>query len=630
MVGRGSRALIGVAVVPALMCAALTVPSVAEPHRVAGRVRPLTLDPGVPVLGELVRLSGRAPGPAHRAVRLQVRRADGSWRSIDRRSTRRDRTFLFRLGAATAVPRTVRVLAPATEDAARVRFTPLTYVGTTRTVRLVVPTEARSGEPVVTTALVEPPRPGQRVELVLDGNVVDAAGQDAAGRAVLTTTAPPAGVHQLTAHTPADGIVAAATSSPAPMRTTAAIAGIPRIDIVTDDGDPITSEETYKRATLTIDPRGSGVPSFSASTRLRVRGNFTATVLEKLPYRLKLDTSTGLMGLPTSKDWVLLASYFDRTLLRTTLGMEVGRRMGLPWSPRMVDVEVRLNGELKGVYQLGESIKADGDRADIELADEDATDAGPGGFLLEVDDHDDSDPRFVTSRGLQGYVKEPEDATPEFTAGVGAQLEAFEDALYSPAFRDPATGYARLVDLHSFVDWYLTNELVKSVDAGMMNSVYLTRTLGGRLSMGPPWDFDIGAGNRVPWQGTSPTGWFVRHNWYGDPDGVPSQMTGPEGHWFVRLFQDPAFEAAVRARWVEVRAGLFALPAFLAARRSLIEEAALRNFTPAAEGGAGFVTTATAPDPEFAFKHWATWDESADALSDWLTARIAWMDQQLS
>ena len=172
-------------------------------------------------------------------------------------------------------------------------------------------------------------------------------------------------------------------------------------------------------------------------------------------------------------------------------------------------------------------------------------------------------------------------------------------------------------------------ELVKNVDAGMNNSVHLQRDEGGRLSMGPVWDFDISGGNRMRWAGTSPAGWFVRHNWYGEDDWVPSQLDGPEGHWWYRMFQDPAFEARVKARWREVRAGLMALPAYLEVRRGLIADAAARTFAPVEDGGAGMPQGPT-PHDDGVLVHHESWAASADYLNGWLTARLQWMDEKLS
>ena len=630
MIGHGPCALVGALVGWGLVCGALAAPTTAltVPSGPAAASRTVVLDPATPVVGERPRLRGRAPAPARRLVKLQVRRSDGTWRTVDRRHTRADRTFAFRLAPVRSSSAVLRVLSPADGAARPWRSAQLTLRGVLQQVDLVVPTEAHAGEPVVTTAVVRPARPGRAVHLLLGDEVVDTAVQDGLGHAVLTLSAPPPGAATVRATVPAAEGASSVTSAPVALRTLPGVTGIPRVDIVTDDGQPITSKQTYKRATLSVDPRGSGVPAYSESARLRVRGSFTATALEKLPYRVKLDGSEELVGLPTSKDWVLLANFYDRSLLRTTLGMEAGRRMGLPWSPRFVDVEVYLNGQLKGLYQLGEGIEVDEDRVDIDLADETAA-APDGGYLLEADSHDDEDPRFVTGRGLQVYVKDPGDAEDAFVHSVAAHVVRFEDTLYSPGFADPVTGYAPWIDIDSFVDWYLVMELVKNVDAGMRNSVHLQRDQGGRLSMGPPWDFDISGGNRLWWDGTSPEGWFVRANWYGDSFEVPSQLDGPEGHWWYRMFQDPAFEHRVKARWLEVRAGLMALPAYLDRHRVLIADAAARTFAPVADGGAGMPQGPTRWDDGVLIHH-ETWSASADYLTGWLAARLQWMDEQLS
>jgi hypothetical protein len=597
-----------------------------SPESLARTSRFLSVTPDQPMLGEQVAVRGRTPAPAGRTVKLQRRGSDGHWHTVDRRRTKPDRSFQFPLVATRYGLITLRVRAPGIPErnvgswrSHRTELAPAPQVADA-----VVPTEARAGEPVVVTAIVTPVRPGKVVQLVLDAGVADTAVQDGDGRAVMTLTAPASGDHTVRVEVPASLGVAATASPPEGLRTLPAVTGIPRIDIVTDDGEPITDKAAYKRATLTLDPRGSGVPAYSESARLRVRGNFTSLVEAKRPYKVKLDDAAALAGLPASKNWVLLANFFDRSLLRTTLGMETGRRLGLPWSPRMVDVEVWLNGDFKGLYQIGEGIEVEPDRVDIELAEDDPA---AGGYLLEVDSNEDTDPRFETSGGLQIYLKEP-GGDETYVEGVRAQVQAFEDVTYSPGFADPSGGYRAMIDVRSFVDWYLVMELLKPIDAGMNNSVYVMRPLGEPLQMGPPWDFDIAAGNWRGWEMESPQGWFVRRNWYGYPGGVQSQMTGPAGHWFVRLFQDPAFEQAVRERWLEVRGSLFALPGFLQARQTLIGAAAERNFAPTDEGGAGMPLGPT-PIEGTNLVSYPTWSETSGALESYLVARLAWMDAQL-
>jgi len=217
---------------------------------------------------------------------------------------------------------------------------------------------------------------------------------------------------------------------------------------------------------------------------------------------------------------------------------------------------------------------------------------------------------------------------------VGAWVQEMEDVLYSPGFTDPSTGYAAYLDVASFVDWYLVMELMKTFDAGFGNSIRMQRDVGGKLEMGPVWDFDLSAGNRLQWHIDEPEGWFVRTNWFGTPESAdffpPSQMNHAEGHWIHRLFQDPAFEEAVRARWAQVRDSLATLPQFVGDRHAHLAVAGRRNFAPVSVGGAGHPLGASPYDNEnYAVFH-PTYTASVQALQDWLTARLAWMDQQLS
>ena len=294
--------------------------------------------------------------------------------------------------------------------------------------------------------------------------------------------------------------------------------------------------------------------------------------------------------------------------------------MGLPWTPNLHDVELWLNGTYRGVYQLGEGIEVDADRVDIDTSD----DPSLGGYLLEADSWDDDKPSFKTNHGLQVFLNEPEIDDPEaastYAAGVGTWVQEFEDALYSGHFDDPETGYRHYVDVPSFVNWYLVNELTKNVDSGFNNSCWMYRDVDGLLTMGPVWDFDVSAGNRQPPELRSPTGWFLRH------PSAWSQFKGPEGHWLVRMFEDPWFVAQVQARWQEVRLSLLTLPAYAEAQATDIAGAARRNFAPVEEGGAGMPIGPTFIDNDGVFQ--ASWAESEQYVATWMAERIAWMDEQ--
>jgi hypothetical protein len=141
----------------------------------------------------------------------------------------------------------------------------------------VAPAEARTGDAVTVTAVVTPARAGTPVHLLVGDEVVDSAVQDDGGYAVLAFDAPSPGATTLRGRVPVPGSGAEVTSPPVVLRVLPPLSQVPRVDIVTDDGQPITSKEVYTRATLGIDPQDSGLPAYLESARLRVRGNFTAT-----------------------------------------------------------------------------------------------------------------------------------------------------------------------------------------------------------------------------------------------------------------------------------------------------------------------------------------------------------------
>ena len=132
----------------ALTGAVLVAPSEAAPR--ASTVR-LVVEPAVPVVGERPLVSGRAPGPAGRTVRLQVRRDDGNWRTIDRRSTRADRTFAFRLDPLSGAGRRLRVTADRTGDQGAWRSAAVLVRGRDRTVEVRLPANAEEGSAVLAT-----------------------------------------------------------------------------------------------------------------------------------------------------------------------------------------------------------------------------------------------------------------------------------------------------------------------------------------------------------------------------------------------------------------------------------------------------------------------------------------------
>ncbi|MFT3872090.1 MAG: CotH kinase family protein [Nocardioides sp.] len=588
----------------------------------------LEASPQVPVLGTRYRVSGRVlHNKGVRPVVLQ-RKVGSTWAVIDRTVTKQ--TGAYRFIVLADGPARLRTVALKTTRPLRsaARSTSLRVRPVAQSARLRLPSSAVEGQPMTAQASLSPARLGRPVALqVASGDqwsTVAHGTEDAHGRVTFTLTAPSASVADYRLHAAKVRRTPALDSH---TRTLATVASVPRVDITTDNGAEITDGEIYSHGVVEVSPRGSGLAASSTPARLRVRGNSTSWIRMKLSYKIKLDKKASILEMPPSKNWVLLADFYDRSMLRNRTAFELSRRVGLPWTPGAVPVEVWQNGVFQGLYELDEGIAAEPDRVDID------TDDGVAA-LLEADSWaDPGTPSFVTSRGLQVFVKEPDEPSQADVDTIAASIQQFEDVLYSDDYTDAETGYRSYIDVSSFIDWYLVNEITKNVDSSYLNSCWMYLDDSGVLHMGPVWDFDQSSGNRTDSGTDSPVGWFLRANQsVQDPDGTwwgPTMMPGPEGHWINRMFTDPWFVDQVEARWAAVRDSLTSISAYVDAQAALIAPAAARNFAPLAEGGAGMPIGATFLEgPTHVF--WGSWSAEASHLSAWLDQRITWMDDQLS
>lgn len=381
---------------------------------------------------------------------------------------------------------------------------------------------------------------------------------------------------------------------------------LPVLEVLTDNLAPIVSRDDYLNAQMTLESNVASTPAVVSGLQIRGRGNSTWDMPKK-PYRQKLTARQPLLGMPSSRDWVLLANYSDKTLLRNWLAMELGTRLGMAWTPRSRFVELHVNNVYQGVYLLMENIKVAKDRVNIdELAATDNTpDKITGGYLLEVDFREDGYTMYTAVDELPIVFQSPEEPSPEQEAYIQGYIDGFETVLHSPNFADPATGYAAYIDVDSFVRWYLVNEIYRNVDAQMWSSCWMYKPRGGKLHMGPLWDFDISAGNIDFNNADDIAGWWVR-----------------EGDWFETLFQDPAFLARVRQVWNEIKTDeLPAMMASIAPKAAALQQSQLNNFQrwPILE-------TYVWPNSQVP----GSYGGEIDYLTTWLEGRIEWMDRQFN
>ncbi len=345
-----------------------------------------------------------------------------------------------------------------------------------------------------------------------------------------------------------------------------AAADVPRIDI---RAAKAIRDEPKVPARLTVGGRTHRIA-------IEVRGQGTQRHPKK-PYGFETRRRVRLPGMPAERDWVLNAMFRDPSLLRDALAHDAARRLGLP-ATRTRHVELRLNGRPRGLYLLMERaelsrrrVRAD---ALLELTESSALDRG--------------DKSFPSATGL--VVREVEGG------GGRHAVEAFEASLGSPDWR-------RHLDERSAVDYVLVTELLKNQDAFLRSTFVHLR--GGKLHLGPVWDFDLSAGNVTELGAAPAEGWL---------------LTGRP--WAGALLADPGFRAALAQRWRALQARGFVreLQRTIDRRARNLRGPARRNFARWPILGKPLFPA------QFAYpSHRA----AVGGLKTWLGRRAAWMDAAL-
>ena len=322
---------------------------------------------------------------------------------------------------------------------------------------------------------------------------------------------------------------------------------LPIINITLENGKAVSTidRDLTTNMTFSMDCTGvAGYPSIgNVSGTIRGRGNSTWK-WDKKPYKIKLDEKESLLGMNDNRDWILLANYADKSLIRNTLAYEMGRVLdNLVWSPHSYPVDLFVNGQYQGVYSLGEHMEVGGGRVDIEEGSaEPDTD-----YLLEIGGmaptgdingvhyfHTDGRlVRFATFKSPD--FEEITDAQKKF---ITEYFQKAEDAIKKKE------GYEAYIDVDSFIDWIILHELSYNIDSCFRRSCFLVKEKGGKIRMGPIWDFDLAFGN------------FSRDNKNYDnwvTIGTNEEDAYVQYNWCTYLMRDKEFCDRLAQRWDEVR-----------------------------------------------------------------------------
>lgn len=341
------------------------------------------------------------------------------------------------------------------------------------------------------------------------------------------------------------------------------------------------------------------------------------------------DVKVSLMGMPEESDWVLYAPYSDKTMLRNALTYYLGRKMGR-WQPGFRFCEVYLNGSYIGIYQLTEKIKRDKERVNIsKMSATDISGNGvTGGYIVKVDKLNGlsssdyftnyAEVRFSNARNYAWTWVYPktEDLLPQQKTWLISYIKNVENTINGASFAESSTGYRKYLEVPSFIDFQIINELANNVDGYRYSTFFYKQrdSEGGKFVAGPLWDFDICYGN-VDYSSRN----LAVNQWEYANYGLSDWNCM---HWWARLMMDPQYVKELKQRWSQLRRGILqtdSIMDYIDSRILLLGNAVGRNYSKW-----NILGTYVWPNSEVRY----TYTAEVKFLKDWITRRLEWMDSQ--
>lgn len=375
--------------------------------------------------------------------------------------------------------------------------------------------------------------------------------------------------------------------------------GLPVVVINTPNATPIVSKDDYVEDSYIYLLNADLTYDYQGEMKIKGRGNSTWNAPKK-PYKIKFDKKQKLFGEPKDKEWVLLANYYDKSMIRSDVAYWMASTYGqFDYVPKFHFVDLMLNGQYNGTYQMGDQIKIAKDRVNV----------GDDGFLLEIDGKAAAED--ITFRvphiGQPINIKEPDVTVGDYNFNYVSDFVAKADALlYSEDWLDESSGYKSLIDMQSFVEWYLVMEITKNADAPFYTSCYMNLSRNGKLKMGPIWDFDLSIGG-------------YPYSWNPSEAGNINNVEGfyiKNASWIRRMFNDPAFISAVKERFDMYYKNKGAIIAH-------IEEIAEKNKQSAIANNKQWGTLCDKNSSAITVE--ASYDEQVNYVINWLSSRMEWL-----
>lgn len=353
--------------------------------------------------------------------------------------------------------------------------------------------------------------------------------------------------------------------------------------------------------------------NYQGKIAIEIRGGTSQTFAQK-SYGFKTIDENGksknvsLLNLPEENEWILYGPYVDKTLIRNNLVYQLGREMGLIAS-KTEFCELVINGDYRGIYVLMQKIKVSKEMVNISKNDDKIE-----SFILKIDKgYDDGwhsnyplNPKISNKTYYRYYYPKKRDLNIEQKKYIITYLNNFESAIYNDKFNE----LTQIVDINSFVDYFIINEFTKNIDAYRL-STYLYKDKDAKLKMGPIWDYNFSLGLPNYNNGNSPNGWVYNSTIF-----IP--------FWWRTLMRNQQFKDLVKNRWNFLRKNILLNQHI----ESIIDSEISKIRIPYKRHSQKWIIEGTNLSPnQFNGK---TFNDDVLYLKDWIEKRIDWLDKNIN
>ena len=359
-------------------------------------------------------------------------------------------------------------------------------------------------------------------------------------------------------------------------------------------------------------------PDLISDAIVHVRGNSSRT-FDKLGYSIDLikedgtDNDLEFMGMDAHSEWALHGPYLDKTLIRTYMWYNIAGEL-MEYSPNVRFCELAINGEYMGVYVATEKITAGENGARLNLSKK-AKDNVFYGYMIKLDSPSDTPYKNINNFSTYTWMAEKtisvvypkgKNLTPETAQEIARDFSVFEKMLYSYDYDKEGYGYDTYIDVDSFVDYFLINEITVNYDAGG-RSTFMYRDMSNVYKM-CVWDFNACCGNYI--RDVSSKTFFLT-----------------ERTWFSKLVTDEAFTERIIERYRELRKTYFSdeyLMNYIDETIEYLGPAVDRNFE---KWGYTFDEDFQMLYPKDRDLH--SYQEAVEQYKSFILERTAWLDENI-